>query len=916
MLNVGDNFLHYRIISRIGTGGMGEVFLAKDKQLERKVAIKLLRKKFGQNEDSLRRFILEAKSASALNHPNIITIYEIGESDGSNYIASEYIEGKTLHERLVGGSLPIDEILNIAIQTGEAITAAHAAGIVHRDIKPENVMIRHDGYVKVLDFGLAKLTERQVLSADFDADTHRMLDTNPGVVMGTVSYMSPEQARARDTDTRSDIWSLGVVIYEMVTGVLPFTGETTSDAIAAILKSTPAELFLYAPDVPKELERIVGKALRKNRDERYQHIKDMLIDLKDLRRELDLRSGSHNGFRRTGEPSRAESTDESVRQNSVTAFTGGATTHSISEMFLTQFRLHPTGMTAAIAVLVLALAAAVIALTIVIRSPGGQEPFQTMRLTKLTQSGNAESGQVAVSPDGKYVVYAVRDAGKQSLWVRHVATSGNVQILPPVDAAYRGLTFSHDGNYIYFARLEPAGSPSMYRVPVVGGETRKLVSDADGPISLSPDGSRFAFIRRDRELMIAKADGSGEQKVAAAPAGKAWWLPAWSPNGKSIVGRAFSAEDSSYRLFEVMVDNGAERLLGSQQWLRMTGLTWLPDGSGLLLSGRDPNTQLSQIWSMSYPDGKLTRVTNDLSSYQGLSITGDGNAVVSIQESRLSNIWIGDAPDAGDARKITSDVGKDDGLSGIALVPDGRVVYTTRTTGSQDLWIVDPDGRNNRQLTFDQGSHFHPAVSPDGKQIVFVSDRTGNINLWKMDLDGRNAVQLTDSSGIEGLPVFAPDGKWIIYHYGDDDRILTVWKISVDGGQPVQMTTARSGRPRVSPDGKLIAYAYGGSGSDPFTKIAVIPIDGGPPIRELDLPAVAAFQAYRWSADGRALIYAENRKGGFAVISQPLDGGPAKEISRVDGERLFSFTASQNGKTFAFARGSETSDAVMISGFR
>src|SRR5437773_258865 len=242
---------------------MGEVYRARDRQLERNVAIKVLKPKLShRNEDGLHRFMLEARSASALNHPNIITIYEIGEAEGSHYIASEFIEGKTLHEKINRGSLALAEILNIAIQTAEALTAAHAAGIVHRDIKPENIVIREDGYVKVLDFGLAKLSEFEMQLADIEADTKRMIATNPGVVMGTVSYMSPEQARGRPVDKRTDIWSLGVAIYEMVAGTRPFTGETTSDVIAAILKSEPEPLLSHAPNTPKEIERIVNKTLR------------------------------------------------------------------------------------------------------------------------------------------------------------------------------------------------------------------------------------------------------------------------------------------------------------------------------------------------------------------------------------------------------------------------------------------------------------------------------------------------------------------------------------------------------------------------------------------------------------------------------------------------------------------------------
>ncbi|MBA2494962.1 MAG: protein kinase [Acidobacteria bacterium] len=280
-------FGHYRIISQLGAGGMGEVFLAEDTRLERKVALKILPEKFSVNSEGLNRFKQEAKAASALNHPNIITVYEIGEHDGTNFIATEFIDGKTLRGRLETGDLSFEEVLSIVIQTAEALAAAHAAGIVHRDIKPENIMIRPDGYVKVLDFGLAKLMERGNASAESEDATVKLVKTNPGVVMGTVAYMSPEQARGKDVDARSDIFSFGIVLYEMITGHTPFEGETMTDVLAAILNQEPASLISFVPDLPKELQRIAGKTLRKNREQRYQSTKDLLGDLKDLREELN-----------------------------------------------------------------------------------------------------------------------------------------------------------------------------------------------------------------------------------------------------------------------------------------------------------------------------------------------------------------------------------------------------------------------------------------------------------------------------------------------------------------------------------------------------------------------------------------------------------------------------------------------------
>ena len=280
-----DSFAHYEIRSQIGSGGMGDVYLADDTKLGRKVAIKFLHEKFSKEEDLLNRFIQEAKAASALNHPNILTVYEIGEHDGKHYISAEYIDGKTLRERMKQ-RLTFDETLSIMVQTAEALSAAHQAGIVHRDIKPENIMVRSDGYVKVLDFGLAKLTE--INHTDGEEQTKKLVKTNPGVVMGTVAYMSPEQARGKNTDARSDVFSFGIVLYEMLTGKVPFAGETMTDVLSSIISIEPQPITTLAPQLPKELQRIVQKTLRKKRDLRYQTTRDMLVDLKDLRDELQL----------------------------------------------------------------------------------------------------------------------------------------------------------------------------------------------------------------------------------------------------------------------------------------------------------------------------------------------------------------------------------------------------------------------------------------------------------------------------------------------------------------------------------------------------------------------------------------------------------------------------------------------------
>src|SRR5207244_3382890 len=287
---VGESIGHYRIESLIGVGGMGEVYLARDERLGRKVALKLLPEHMTANEAQLSRFKTEARAASALNHPNILTVYEIGTEANRQFIATEFIEGVTLRASLAYGRMNLHATLEIAVQVASALAAAHEAGVVHRDIKPENIMLRPDGYAKVLDFGIAKLTEQRPASDSDIRETTAALQTRPGLVLGTAHYMSPEQARGQKVDARSDIWSLGVVLYEMVGGSPPFRGETPSDCIASILTTEPPPLSGVSPDVPLKLESVLQKAWRKNSDERYQTIKEMLADLRILKGKLETES--------------------------------------------------------------------------------------------------------------------------------------------------------------------------------------------------------------------------------------------------------------------------------------------------------------------------------------------------------------------------------------------------------------------------------------------------------------------------------------------------------------------------------------------------------------------------------------------------------------------------------------------------
>jgi serine/threonine protein kinase/Tol biopolymer transport system component len=906
-LKVGEELGRYKIKSALGAGGMGEVFLAEDSGLERLVALKILSAVFSNDGERVQRFIREAKSASALNHPNILTIHEIGQFDDLRFIATEYVKGETLRQRQRREPLNLHETLDAVIQIASALNVAHEAKIIHRDIKPENIMLREDGLVKVLDFGLAKLVEKKK-DLDGAAATRVQTSTVEGMLLGTIPYMSPEQARGKATDARTDIWSLGVVLYEMLAGFQPFTGETTSDTIAAILKSEPLAL---GENTPAELNRIVGQALQKKAGERYQTVKDLLLDLQSLRRELDADAGMWQPISRpNGNFKYRNITDDKSAQ--LTYPHEQHTTQNTTGKAVTNFK--NTAATFTIAALL--LAAVGVGLYYLPALLHRSEPFQTMRLAKLTSAGNIVTQQIAISPDGKYAAYVAQEGERQSLWIKHVATSGNVQIIPPDEVQYNDLTFSRDGNYIYYSMMPEKGTTALYQIEVFGGGRRKLLDDAGGYLTFSPDGSRMAFVRGQRTLMIAKADGSEAQTLATAPEGNFRNFLAWSPDGGTIVSSLFSTETTNVTLVETSVKDGTEKPLASPVWARVSGIAWLPDGSGIIVSGRDLDTKISQLWHVAYPQGEPQRITNDLNSYQGVSLTADGGTIVSIQEERLVNIWTSPSSDANLARQVTFEKAGEQGAVGLDWTRDGQIVYTARAAGTQDLWIVNQDGSDNRQLTFNTRSNFSPAVAPDNRQIVFVSDRAGGFSLWKMNADGGNQTQLTAAPGTAASPVWTLDGKWIVYQFGDSSGKSTVWKISSDGGAPIQLTEKVSAKPTMSPDGEFFACVYEDAGPNGAYKIAVIPISGGQPVKLLDLPQIVRSPSFRWSADGRALVYIDSRDRVFNLWSQALDNSPPKQLTSFKTERIFRFDLADDGKGFAVARGSENSDVVMINNFK
>ena len=914
----------YEVLSFISRGGMGEVYLAQDKRLSRKVALKLLPASFTRDDDRLRRFEQEARSASALNHPNIITIYEITQAGSTHVIATEFVEGQTLRQRLSLTALTLPESLNIAIQVADALSAAHKAGIIHRDIKPENIMLRPDGYVKVLDFGLAKLSEQAGPTVAAEAPTIQVR-TGAGVVIGTAGYMSPEQARGLPVDDRSDIFSLGAVIYEMVGRRKPFAGETPSDTLAAILKTEPPPLSHLAPQAPSELVRIVRKSLSKDREERYQVVKDLLIDLRALKQELDFQTKLESSVMPDGSAEltgtvRASPTDAVSAPHS--ADTRSAI-NTITESLSIEIKRHKVGTAITLVALLLAVVAGVSWIYKLRNTAPEVSHFQNIQLARITNSGNAIDA--TISPDGKYIVYALSDKSKQSLWIRQVSTANDKEIVPAAQVGFFGMTFSPDGTELYYAVKSNLDAGALYRVPVLGGIPIKILEKIDGPISFSPDGKRFVLLRGnypnqgESALVVANVDGSAEQTLAVRKLPERFSPifftgPSWSPDGR-VIAATVATVGASFRVVGFSVQGGREQVLSTDGWPFAARVQWLPDMSGLLAVGGD-NPASAQIWFLSYPEGKRRRVTNDLNTYRAIGLTADGSKFSTVQANGLVNVWVAPEGDAGRAVQLpTGNVGfYSSAGTNLSWTPNGRVVFVSNEGGAADIWVMDPDGKNRKQLTANGRSNMSPAVSADGRYIVFMSSQNGVRNLWRMNSDGSNPTRLTNGLA-DSLPAISPDSKWVVYAAFDGAK-PTLWKVFIDGGSPVQLTNNVGTSPTISPDGQFVAYLYPDS-PDPFAppnRIAVMSLADGTTTKTFAFQGSGTVAATaQWSADGKSILYGVINSNVTNIWSQPLDGGPAKQITDFKDSLMTGFAWSRDGKQLACTRGILVRDAVLIT---
>jgi serine/threonine protein kinase/sugar lactone lactonase YvrE len=924
-LPAGQIITHYRIVEKIGGGGMGVVYRAEDTKLRRQVALKFLPRDVVQDEASLERFRREAQAASALNHPNICTIHDIDEDGGTPFIAMELLKGSTLKHRINGQLMPLDALLEIGIDVADALDAAHAEGIIHRDIKPANIFVTDRGQAKVLDFGLAKqivgrgVGEAVTMgSATIDSDPNNL--TSPGMALGTVGYMSPEQVRAEKLDGRSDLFSLGLVLYEMATGRQAFAGNTSGVIFAAILERDPAPPSRVNPNLPPDFDRIVSKALEKNPKLRYQHASDLRADLQRLKRDTDSGRTSTPTIASPAQTATVAATSSPAATNTAATAPG-----SNSSVIAAAAQQHKSKMIAGAVIALVIVGAAAFGIYSMLRGKATPVPFQNFTITQVTSSGKVRDA--AISPDGKYVLSIVEDSGNRSLWLRNIPTGSNTQVLPPESALYQNPAFSPDGNYVYYSKAADAAGNTfnLFRIPVLGGDSVQIVRDVDvGPV-FAPEGQRMAYLRANDPvvgkflILSANLDGSDEKVVYSGPTPFPTWL-AWSPDGKLIAYILAAGQDAQGAVRTIELATGRDQPLATLTEKFATSLVWMPDGRGLMVVYTDRSTgfRRAQIGFVSFPDGQFHALTNDTNGYQTLSISTDGKSIAAMQRQDSNSVVLLPASGHGSPATVPG-IPSGEAIRNILWDKDGNLLVVT----AHAIMRTSLDGNRQSTLVTDPNAMIlgAAACASGGPILLSWYSREGHntTNIWRVDADGSHPRQLTQGTDDE-LPGCSPDGKSA--YYADNNKSYEISRVPIEGGAPelIKASVLKNGfvgsAGNFSPDGRLLAAIV--TQIDPATQadihaLALLDVAANTvsSIRIFPSQPTITFPVL-FTPDGKNVAYRVIDKGTDNIWMQPVDGSKGHPVTDFTTDHIRGFQWSPDGKTLAVVRTHTISDVVLL----